>query len=216
MAVVLVAGWTAACATRVDVARVTPTYTGGAIQRLALGVTDHRTYVVDHDKEEWFEGIMRGAFGIPTSLGRGRVTSGEHGTPYPQFATRLAHLLESGLAAGGATDVVVVPLRVGAAEPETLAQLAATGAERRLLVVMDKSRFDFGGFFLHPDYDYDLEVVVADAANAVLTRRRFSGHEADMTTDGNLNFYDNADVFMYRPTLSLILSDPAIVAAIHH
>ena len=37
-------------------------------EHISVGVQDHRPYVINHDKEEYFVGIQRGAFGIPGSL----------------------------------------------------------------------------------------------------------------------------------------------------
>ena len=68
--IVLITALLAGCATPISKKDRTPVFGGQAPAKIAIAVVDHRTFILSGDKEEWFEGIMRGGFGIPHSLKR--------------------------------------------------------------------------------------------------------------------------------------------------
>ena len=92
------------CATPIPQEETVPVFSGKPTATVAVAVTDHRPFVLDGDKEEWFEGIFRGAFGIPYSLSR--VDEWKEKPFALYLATKLKATLDG---AGSKTSIISAP-----------------------------------------------------------------------------------------------------------
>lgn len=184
-----------------DSARI-PVFEGKPAPEVAVGVTDHRTFILNNDKEEWFEGIVRGTFGIPMSLHR----------PGPEgeeaFALYLSGMIEESLEKAG-SDVTVIALEKGQDAAQAIKKVTASG-KTGLIMLMRKSRYDVG---FTSDYQYDFVVYVTDAAGSIKIEKTFADFEKEIPASNKYNVFD-MHTEIYKKTFDKILNDPEIKQAL--
>ncbi|MCK5779084.1 MAG: hypothetical protein KAH11_09855 [Rhodospirillales bacterium] len=196
--IVLVAG----CAQDLpDSARI-PHFQGKPVTEVAVGVTDHRSFILDNDKEEWFEGITRGGFGIPMSLQR----PGDEGEK--PFAVYLSGMIKESLEKAGA-QVSVVKLEKGQNFQRAIAKVSELGTTSFVMLML-KSRYDVG---FTSDYQYHFLVAVADADGEVKAEKTFYDWEKEIPASNKYNVFD-MHTEIYKMTLDKIINDPEIKAAL--
>lgn len=145
-----------------DYRRAAPDLNLATKERLSVGVQDHRPYIINHDKEEYFVGIQRGGFGIPTSL--------------PTESTRplaedMTGVLVKALANTGAT---VIPMKITPVmQKDGIFQIAQSQqAEKIILLTLRNWKTDT---FHSTDLIYDVSMTVFDSQGHELTTKRLQG-----------------------------------------
>lgn len=202
LAVVLMVAAVSGCAQDLpDSARI-PQFQGKPAPEVAVGITDHRSFILDNDKEEWFEGITRGSFGIPMSLKR----PGEHGEK--PFAVYLSEMIEESLEKAG-SQVTVVNLEKGQIFEKAIAKVSEAG-KTSFVMLMLKSRYDIG---FTSDYQYHFLVVVADGDGRIKTEKTFYDWEKEIPASNKYNVFD-MHTEIYKLTLEKIINDPEIQSAL--
>lgn len=191
----------AGCAEPIPKTLVTPEYKGTTPAKLNVGMTDHRTFILSNNKEEWFEGILRGGFGIPLSLKRPGPDEGQ------PFAIYLSEMLADGLRADK-TEVVVIPVAKGTELGAAVASVADGAAG--IIFKINHSRYDSG---FSAEYRHDFNVVIADADGHVVLEKTFSRFDTDVPLSQTYNIFDMYAA-VYKKTLDEILGDPEVVAAL--
>lgn len=184
-----------------DSARV-PHFTGKPATEVAVGITDHRSFILDSDKEEWFEGITRGSFGIPMSLQR----PGDEGEK--PFALYLSGMIKESLEKAG-SQVTVVELEKGQNFQRAIAKVSESGKTSFVLLML-KSRYDIG---FTSDYQHHFLVAVADADGRVKVEKTFFDWEKEIPASNKYNVFD-MHTEIYKMTLDKIINDPEIKLAL--
>ena len=191
------------CATPATRSDLTPTFSGLTSSHITIGVVDSRSYVISGDKEPWFEGIMRGAFGIPYTFNR------PDRPPNETFADRIAQMLERTFTDAG-SQVTVVRLARGSTQPAARGKLKPHTKDVALLIRIHDSRFDAGGFSF--DYPYHFQLSVLDPEGNTLAQASVQGRDAH-TPSSKYNVWDMYGV-VYRNKLEQLLVKPEIQLAI--
>jgi hypothetical protein len=159
--------------------------------------------VISGNKEPWFEGIVRGGFGIPHTFNR------PDRPPNETFADRIAEMLERTFTDAG-SQVTVVRLARGSTQPAARGKLKPQTKDAALLIRIHDSRFDAGGFRF--DYPYHFQLSVLDREGNTLAQASVQGRDAH-TPSGKYNVWDMYGV-VYRDKFEQLLVKPEIQLAI--
>ena len=191
------------CATPATRSDLTPTFSGLTSSQITIGVVDSRPYVISGNKEPWFEGIVRGGFGIPYTFNR------PDRPPNETFADRIAKMLERTFTDAG-SQVTVVRLARGSTQPAARGKLKPQTKDVALLIRIHDSKFDAGGFQF--DYPYHFQLSVLDPEGNTLAQASVQGRDAH-TPSSKYNVWDMYGV-VYRDKLEQLLVKPEIQLAI--
>ena len=192
------------CATPILKSDTVPVYSGTSPSTINIAVADHRPVILDGDKKEWFEGIMRGAFGIPHSLSR--IDEFKE-TPFAIYlSTKLKDSLDG---AGARASIVTIPK--GTPVGQVIEKVKDTNAGASLVVMMFQSRYDIGPF--NPEYGYNFELIVVDATGETLGRKTFQGMDQNMALSESYNLFDYMSE-IYKKKFDIFLNDPEIKGAL--
>jgi hypothetical protein len=190
------------CAQRLpDNARI-PLFQGNLRPQVAVGITDHRTFILNGNKKEWFEGITRGAFGIPMSLQR----PGPEGKK--SFALYLSGMIKASFEKAG-SKVTVVKLKKGRNPQQAVAKVTNMG-QAGLIILLYKSRYHVG--FI-ANYQYDFMVFVADKNGKVKIRKSFSDWDKGTPLSAKYTVFD-MHTEIYKNKLDKIINDSEIQQAL--
>jgi hypothetical protein len=200
LALLLLAG----CATPVDKSEITPKLIT-AEKNLAVAVVEGRPYVLDGSKTPKFEGIVRGAFGIPMTVNRPNRPAEE------RFVDYLADMIKDGLAQAG-VKASVVAMPIGASVDDALKKMADTGAARYVVIRVVESNWDLGGMSGMLSYKYDFAMNVAGPAGFKTQAKSFAANESNKASD-KYNVFDMHSV-RYREILETMFRDAEMQAAL--
>ena len=199
-AVALLAG----CATPIPKSETIPAFSGKPAATIAIAVVDYRPFILDGNKEEWFEGIFRGAFGIPHSLKRPGESEGK------PFATYLASMLQDSLKNAGSKATVVEVFK-GTALPKVINEVTSTKADAGLVVGMFQSRYDIGP--ANPEYAYKFDLIVLDKEGKKLANKTFQAMETGIELSDKYTLFDMM-TGIYKQKFESFLNDPQIKNAL--
>ncbi|MFA5924058.1 MAG: hypothetical protein WC856_22675 [Methylococcaceae bacterium] len=131
-------------------------------ERISVGVQDHRPYITNHDKEEYFVGIQRGGFGIPVSLATESMRP---------LAEDMTSAIVKSFANAGAT---VTPMKVTPVmDKDTILHLAQSQqAEKIILLTLLNWKTDT---YQSTDLIYDISMTVFDVKGHELTTKHLQG-----------------------------------------
>lgn len=203
--IVVLTAFLGGCATPVEKSAITPKLYASAEKSVAISVIEARPYVLSGDKTAKFEGIFRGAFGIPHTITRPNRPDSE------RFVDLLAGMLKDGLTdAGNSVEVVTMPN--GATVEDTFSKLSATSARRYLVLRVLESNWDAGGISGNFSYKYDFTVLVARPGATQPHGKTFATQEANKASD-KYNVFDMHSV-RYREIIETMFTDPAIRQAL--
>lgn len=199
----LIAALLSGCATPAARSALTPTFSGQVPPGIAIGVVDNRPYVVSGNKEPWYEGLVRSGFGIPYTFNR------PESPPDETFADRIADMLERTFTDAGAR-VTVVKLAPGVSQGAAIKTLLLRAQEVTLLVRIQDSNFDAGGFTF--SYPYHFQLNVLDRKGNTMANGSVQGLDARAPS----NQYTVWDMYgvVYKEKFDELLSRPAIKQAI--
>lgn len=193
-----------ACATPMPKEEAIPSYPVKPAASMVVGVVDHRPFILNDDKEEWFEGIIRSFVGFPMSLERPGPLEGK------PFAFYLSTMLKESIEeAGGKADIVAVAK--GTSHKAAVEALAKQRADTAILVMMYQSRIDFK--VIKYEYDYRFEITILDRTGRVLVRKLFAGLDREIPLEKQFPFENMA--LTYKQTFNKILYDSEVKAALN-
>lgn len=202
LAIIALGAVLAGCTTPLPKDLVTPEFSGKAPAAINVGMTDHRTFILSGEKEEWFEGIFRDGYGIARSLERPGPLEGE------PFAIYLSTMLADGLEANGANaSVVSVPK---GADLDTAVSAVANGAPGIVFKIVH-SRYNFG--WGNREYRHHFDVVVADGSGQVVLKKTFERFDAELPANYEHTVY-GFYALTYKRILEGILRDPDVAKAL--
>jgi len=168
------------CATPIDKTLLVPNYSGKVPESIAVAVVDKRPYVVSGNKKEWFEGIVRGAFGIPMSLER----PGENkGKPFAHF---LSLMIKSSLEKAG-SKVSIIQVPKGASFETMVEKIREAKTDSGMAVTMRQSRYDAG---LDADYAYDFDVAILRKNGETISHESFTQPAQIVPLSDKYNLFD--------------------------
>ncbi len=170
---------------RVDVSTTSKT--------INVAVLDHRSYVVNHDKNETFTGLSRGGFGNPFDV---NTKSGQ------PLASDMANALAASLREKGAT-VNIVTLPPSTSDADAMARLATPGG-KGLLVELVEWKSDK---YMRTKLGFNVRAFVIDPSGRSLGDSRVEGE--DDLGRGMTNM-DTAPVTSFGQKMQQLLADPAV------
>ncbi len=192
------------CATPILKSDTIPVYSGTPPATITVAVADHRPFILNGDKEEWFEGIMRGAFGIPLSMNRLDEFKDK------PFAFYLSTKLKDSLEGAGAKASIITVAK-GTPVAQVIEKVKDSKSGPGLVVMMFQSRYDIGPF--NPEYGYNFELIVVGPSGKPLGRKTFEGMDEKMDLGAKYNLFDYmSDI--YKKKFDVFLNDPEIKAAL--
>lgn len=192
------------CATPIPISETIPVYSGKPPATIAVAVADHRPFIVNNDKKEWFEGIRRGPFGIPLSQGRFLDSTTKPFAVY--LATKLQEALEK---AGAIATVVEIPKGTPVQLLIERVKKANTGAG--LAVVMYQSRYDVR--LINPEYGYNFELIVIGPTGKTVGQKTFKAPNELLRLSTKYNLFDMM-AEIYKQKFDIFLNDPVIKNAL--
>lgn len=202
--IALLFAWTAlsACATPLPLEERIPHLTQKVDTDISVSIVDHRPFILNSDKEPWFEGITRGGFGIPLSL--------ERPEPHKKqsFATYLSGMIQESIVDSGG-KATVVKISMGTSARKSTDILAAK-KKAAILGIMRMSRYDLG---FSAEYNYDFQFIVIGLNGQVLADKSFKEFETNIPLSKDYTVFDMYTQ-IYAQKLSTILNDPEISAAL--
>ena len=145
-----------------DYRRATPNLNLATKERLSVGVQDHRPYIINHDKEEYFVGILRSGYGIPVSLPTESMRP---------LAEDMTGVIVKSLAKNGST---VTPMRITPAmEKNDVFQIAKSQqADKIILLTLLNWKTDT---YQSTDLVYDVSMTVYDSQGHELATKHLQG-----------------------------------------
>lgn len=191
------------CATPVTKEQITPDLYSVTNEKVNLAVIDHREYVLSGDKSEKFEGIIRGAFGIPITVDRPKRPEDE------RFVDYLSGIIKDGFYDVG-IEVHIIKAEKGISASKALKLLPKNSNHKSIIIIMNQSKWDAGGFKFRYLYNFDFHV--ADKNNKIFEHKQFYGDQADKPSD-KYNLWDMYSI-IYRNKLESIFKDDAIKSAL--
>lgn len=204
IALLLALGVLAGCATPIPRSETVPVFSGKPTATIGIAVADHRPFILNGDKKEWFEGLFRGAFGIPHSLSRVDEFKEK------PFAFYLATKLKETLDATGST-ATIIPIAKGTSIDGITAKIKKAGLGSALAVIIHQSRYDIGP--VNPEYGYNFELLVFDRVGRMLARKEFSDMEQHLPLSDKYNLFDMMSA-IYKKKFDGFLDDPVIKNAL--
>ena len=193
------------CATPLPKSESIPAFSGKPPATVGIVVVDDRPFILDGSKEEWFEGIFRGAFGIPHSLQRPGESSGQ------PFAMFLSSKLQDSLKNAG-SNASVIKVAKGTSLEKVIARVKNANVDSGLVVMMFQSRYDLGAFKT-PEYGYHFELIVLDRDGKTLARKTFREVDLTLELSDKYNLFDYMTI-IYRDKFKKFLNDPEIKSAL--
>ena len=192
------------CATPIPKSETVPVFPTKPAATTGIAVADHREYILNKDKEEWFEGLFRGAFGIPHSLARPGEFSEK---PFAfHLATKLKESVED---AGGKATIVQVPR--GTPVEKAIEEITKAQVDSGLVVMMLQSRYDIGP--VNPEYNYNFELYVLGRDGRVLGRKAFHQFDQGIPLSDKYTIFDMMSE-IYKQKFDSFLADPEIKNAL--
>lgn len=191
-----------ACATPLPPEERIPHLTQKVYTDLSVSIVDHREFILNGDKEPWFEGIFRASFGIPVSA--------ERPEPYKKqsFAAYLSSMIQEAVVeAGGKATIVEIPMGTSV---ERSIDILATGKKASILGIMRESRYDLG---FSAEYNYNFQFIVIGPDNQIMADKTFAKFETDIPLSESYNIFDMYTQ-IYAQKLNAVLNDPEINAAL--
>ena len=202
-AVLLVAAQLGGCATPIEKSETTPRLYAVPEPNIALAVIEARPYVLAGSKQPWFEGHVRGVFGIPHAIRRPKRPENE------RFVDYFAELVKEGLAQSGMNPTVVA-VPNGASLDDAQKKLSASNAGRYVVIRVVESNWDLGSVNLN-SYKYHFDMNVARPGGS-WSGKIFSANEANKPSD-KYNVFD-MHTLRYRNVIETMFNDPAIRQAL--
>lgn len=199
----LLVGVLSACAQKLpDEARI-PLFSGKPVGDITVATVDYRSFILNGDKEPWFEGISRGGFGIPFSLQRSDVPENQ------SFAVLISKLIEESLEKAG-SKVNVVEVAAGTDRKKVI-EILSQSRQTSLLVEMNRSRYEC---CYSQEYRHDFILTVLDSTGNIIAQKRFEGWDKDLSLEAFK--YNVVDSFseVYAQKLKAFLHEPNIKAAL--
>jgi hypothetical protein len=150
------------CVTLPDYGQIVPNVSVRTKERLSVGVLDHRPYILNHDKEEYFIGIQRGGFGIPISL--------QTPTAKP-LAEDMTNALVNALKNTGTTvnSIKITPTT----DMNSVLQIAKSQqSEKVIILTLQNFKTDT---YQATDFIYDLSLSIFDLQGHELATKRVQG-----------------------------------------
>jgi hypothetical protein len=201
LALVVAVSLAGGCATPIEKGDATPKLARGAEAKVAVSVIEARTYVLSGEKTTKFEGIFRGAFGIPHSINRPNRPADE------RFVDYLAEMLKDGLAGAG-HDATVVKLPENASLDSAWTKLAETGAGQFIVIRVLESNWDAGGISGNFVYKYEFDLRLAGRGGPAWRGKTFVAREVNPAS-GTYNVFDMHTV-RYKAIMESMFADPEI------
>ena len=188
-------------------AEITPVFLGQAPNNLNIAVVDHRSFVLSGDKEEWFEGMVRGAYFITFPYGR----PGDDGKLSEQpFALYLSSVLADSMIAVGA-NVKMVQITKGTDIKEAIRQSSTENNAPSIILLINSSRYLIGGY--RAEYEHSFDVFVVNQGGEILENKTFGRFDEDLPSFKEYYVHDFYSL-IYKKVLDEILNDREVAAAI--
>jgi hypothetical protein len=168
-------------------------------REIGLTVIENRRYVLGGEKNEKYEGLIRGGFGIPVTIDRPDRPAEE------RFVDLLSAMIKDGLSDAGA-GVTVTSMPRGSSVADAVKKMAAAKPGRYVVMVVNDSNWDAGG--LNFRYVYDFVVYVTSPSGETIGVKRFTGTQANAPSDKH-NVFDMHSV-IYRQLIESMFSEPVI------
>lgn len=192
-----------ACATPLPPEAQTPHLSYSDLKEdLTICVLEQRDFILNGDKEPWFEGIFHGAYGIPMSLKRPGDDEGK------AFSAYLSGKIKAAIEETGVTTSVI-ELPMGTDDADAV-RLMARENRPALLVIMRKSRYDVG---FTADYNYDFRFIITNRDGQIIAEKIFAKWEDEMPLSEKYNLFDMFTE-IYSQRLGDMLNDPLIRIAL--
>ena len=195
-------GFLGACAQKLPEELQYPKFSGTTAPVLSVGVTDKRDFIVNGDKEPWFEGIWHAAFGIPASPKRIGETEGK------PFAYYLSTMIKSTFVKAG-SDVTIVELPIGMSFDDAVEKLINRG-QAGIVVVINKSRY---AFWMTAEYAYNFDIAIINQEGGIKVKKSFGRMDEKMPLSSTYNVFDMFTE-IYTKRLQEIFDDPEIKEAL--
>jgi hypothetical protein len=162
--IVVLSGLLTACAVgrKQDYLQAQPSLSYASQSALAVGVQDHRPYVLNGDKEPDFVGLQRGGYGNPFDV----RTESE-----APLADEMGKVLVKSLTDKGAS-VMPVKLAPKLSRSEVLRTLQSFKTEKALLLTLYDWESDTAA---RTEIKYDAEMEALDKNGVVLAKKRIKG-----------------------------------------
>lgn len=203
LGVILIGMAVTACADPIPKSAITPVYQGQAPQKLSIGMSDQRSFILDGNKEEWFEGIWHGAYGIPTSLQRPEK-------PAQPFTMYLSSMLADGLRGAG-TDATVVRVPRGVSKSDAVKTVIDAQGGPGIIFEVFQSRYVVA--WTRAEYNFTYNVIVADESGDIILEKKFSRFDTNIPLSETYTIFDMyAEI--YKKRLDEVLKDPEVIAAL--
>jgi len=193
------------CATPIPKSETVPVFSGKPTATTGVAVADHRSFILNGDKEEWFEGLFRGAFGIPHSLSRVDEFKEK------PFAIYLASKLKESLDTTG-SRATIIPIAKGASIEQITAKIKEAGLGSSLAVIIHQSRYDIGP--INPEYGYHFDLLVFDSVGQMIARKEFRNMDQHIPLSDKYNVFDMMSA-IYKNKFDSFLNDPVIKGALN-
>ncbi len=194
------------CATPILKSETIPVYSGKPPATVAVAVVDHRPFILNGNKEEWFEGI---------SLGRGVLGYALRSTRMDEFKDKpfafylATKLKDSFDGAGAKASIIQIPKGTPFAKVIEIMKKSKVGVG--LVVMMFQSRFYFGPF--NHEYGYNFELIVLDSSGKPLDRKTFKGMDQNIELSTKYGVFDMMSE-IYKNKFDAFLNDPKIKSAL--
>ncbi|MEM7060938.1 MAG: hypothetical protein AAF557_25445 [Pseudomonadota bacterium] len=193
-----------ACADPIPKSAITPVYKGQAPQKLSIGMTDQRSFILDGNKEEWFEGILHGAYGIPASLKRPGPKEGQPFTMY------LSSMLADGLRTNG-TNAPVVRIARGVSKADAVKTVIDAHGTPGIIFEIFQSRYSVA--WTRAEYNFNYNVIIADQTGEIVLEKKFARFDTSIPLSDKYTIFDMyAEIYKMR--LDEVLKDPEVVEAL--
>lgn len=205
LSIVLAVSLLGGCATPMEKGEGTPKLYQGAYNNVAVAVIEARPYVLAGEKTPKFEGIVRGAFGVPFTIDRPNRPADE------RFVDLLAGMLKDGLSDAG-HSVTVVRMPPGATLESAWTMLSETGAARYIVIRVVESNWDAGGLSGNFSYKYEFSMQISSRAAATWQGKTFQAQESNPAST-KYNVFDMHSV-RYKEIMESMFADPVIRQAL--
>lgn len=183
-----------------------PVYSGKLPATVAVAVVDHRPFILNGNKEEWFEGIALGWGVLGYALTATRVDEFKNKPFAFYLATKLKDSFDG---AGAKASIIQIPKGTPFAKVIEIMKKSKVGVG--LVVMMFQSRFYFGPF--NHEYGYNFELIVLDSSGKPLDRKTFKGMDQNIELSTKYGWFDMMSE-IYKNKFDAFLNDPKIKSAL--